>query len=101
MSQVDPWEKTAECTRAIQISTDPLRKDVLTNLQHMWITLANKRNFLTPEERAREAEKIAGSMLCLVASTTYNFNSDFWTQPLFGRVSADTVLRVVDQVLAR
>jgi hypothetical protein len=44
--------------RAIQISTDPHRKDVLANLQQMWIALANKRNLLTQEQRARKAEKI-------------------------------------------
>jgi hypothetical protein len=58
MSQIDPWEKAAECVRAIQISTDPHRKDVLTNLQQMWIALANQRNLLTQEQRPREAEKI-------------------------------------------
>jgi hypothetical protein len=59
VAQIDPWEKAAECVRAIQISTDPHRKDVLTNLQQMWITLANQRNLLTQAERAREAEKIS------------------------------------------
>jgi hypothetical protein len=58
MSQVDPWEKAAECARAIQISIDPHRKAVLTNLEQMWIALANQRNFLTKEELAREAETI-------------------------------------------
>jgi hypothetical protein len=58
MSQIDPWEKAAECVRAIQISTDPCRKDVLRNLQHMWIALAHQRDLLTQEQRAREAEKI-------------------------------------------
>jgi hypothetical protein len=58
MSQVDPWEKAAECARAIQISTDPHRKAVLANLQHMWIGLGNQLDFLTQEELARETEKI-------------------------------------------
>jgi hypothetical protein len=58
MSQVDPWEKAAECARAIQISVDPHRKAVLVNLQQMWIALANEREFLTQEELAREAETI-------------------------------------------
>jgi hypothetical protein len=59
VAHIDPWEKAAECVRAIQISNDPHRKDVLSNLQQMWITLANQRNLLTQEQRAREAEKIA------------------------------------------
>ena len=58
MSQVDPWEKAAECARAIEISLDPLRKAVLSDLQHMWIALGNQRNFLTQDELAEEAEKI-------------------------------------------
>jgi hypothetical protein len=49
MSQVDPWEKAAECARAIQLSIDPHRTAVLTNLKQMWIALANERNVLTPE----------------------------------------------------
>jgi hypothetical protein len=58
MSEVDPWEKAAECARAIQMSFDPHRKAVLLNLQQMWIALANERNLLTEEELAREAEHI-------------------------------------------
>jgi hypothetical protein len=58
MSLVDPFEKAADCARAIQISTDPLRKGVLYNLQQMWVALATERAYLTSEELAREAEKI-------------------------------------------
>jgi hypothetical protein len=59
MSQIDPWEKAAECARAIQISIDPHRKAVLADLEQMWIALGNQRNFLTQEELAREAETIS------------------------------------------
>ena len=58
MSQVDPWEKAAECARAIQIELDPHPKAVLTNLQQMWIALADERRFLTSEELAREMKAI-------------------------------------------
>ena len=58
MSQVDPWEKAAECARAIQISLDPHRKAALANLQQMWMVLADERRFLTPQELAREVETI-------------------------------------------
>jgi hypothetical protein len=58
MSQVDPWEKAAECARAIQCSTDPHQKAILHNVQHMWMALGNERNLLTAEEMASEAEKI-------------------------------------------
>ena len=58
MSQVDPWEKAAECARAIQISDDPHRKAVLNNIRQMWMALANERSFLSPEHLAREVETI-------------------------------------------
>jgi hypothetical protein len=58
MFQVDPWEKAAECARAIQISMDPHRNAVLINLQQMWVGLGNQRDFLSQEELAREVEKI-------------------------------------------
>lgn len=58
MSQIDPWEKAAECDRAIQISSDPVRRDVLKNLQEMWLILADKNLRLSAAERAREAKKI-------------------------------------------
>jgi len=58
MSEIDPWEKAAECARAIQGSIDPHRRAVLTNLQTLWIALANQREFLTEEQVADEAEKI-------------------------------------------
>jgi hypothetical protein len=65
MSQVDPWEKAAECARAIQISHDPHRKAVLNNLQQMWVALATERSFLSPERLAREVEAIGRLHLTL------------------------------------
>ena len=58
MHLIDPWEKAAECARAIRLSMDPHRKELLENLQHMWIALGNERNLLTDEELAQEAERI-------------------------------------------
>jgi hypothetical protein len=37
---------------------DPHRKAVLSNLQQMWMVLADERRFLTPQELAREVEAI-------------------------------------------
>jgi hypothetical protein len=54
MFQIDPWEKAAECDRAIRISTDPVRKDVLSNFKEMWITLGNRRFLLSARSRGRE-----------------------------------------------
>jgi hypothetical protein len=58
MSQIDPWEKDAECARAIEFSADLNRKAELTLLQHMWIALANEQRFLSPEETAQQIETI-------------------------------------------
>ena len=58
MSQVDPWEKAADCARAIEISIDPHQKSVLSNLQQMWMALGHRRNLLNQDELAREVEKI-------------------------------------------
>ena len=51
-------EKAAECARAIQGTVDPHWRTVLTNLQRLWIALANERDFLTEEQVADKAEKI-------------------------------------------
>jgi hypothetical protein len=58
MSQVDPWEKAAECARAFEYSIDPHRKAMLSNVMHMWIGLGHRCNSLTEDELALEAEAI-------------------------------------------
>jgi hypothetical protein len=40
---VDPWTKAAECDRALQYTTDPLRRNVLTLLRDFWIAVANEK----------------------------------------------------------
>jgi hypothetical protein len=42
MSSVDPWEKATECARAVKTITDPQRRAILSNLQDLWIALANE-----------------------------------------------------------
>ncbi len=58
MSQVDPWEKAAECARAIEYSIDPYRKAMLGNVLHMWIGLGSRCGSLTEDEFALEVETI-------------------------------------------
>jgi hypothetical protein len=58
MSSVEPWEKAAECARAIQATVDPQRRAVLANLQTLWIALANQSGWMSAEQLAREAETI-------------------------------------------
>ena len=58
MLQVDPWEKAADCDRALRISLDPVHREILTNIREFWIALAQERPFLSEEELARQAEAI-------------------------------------------
>jgi hypothetical protein len=46
MSQIDPWEKAAECARAIEATSDPEKRKVLSHLQALWTNLANEGPFL-------------------------------------------------------
>ena len=55
---VDPWEKAADCERAIRLTLDPIHRENLTNIREFWISLANKRRFLTEQEFANQAEAI-------------------------------------------
>jgi hypothetical protein len=59
MSQVDPWEKAAECALAAEAASDPERQAILVHLQYLWITLGTERGFLSVEELARETETIS------------------------------------------
>jgi len=58
MFQVDPWEKAADCERALRISLDPVHREILTNIREFWIALANERPHLSDEELAKQAEAI-------------------------------------------
>ena len=58
MFQADPWEKAADCERAMRISIDPVHRESLRNIREFWISLANARPFLSEHEFAKEAEAI-------------------------------------------
>jgi len=55
---VDPWEKAADCERALRLTLDPVHRVNLANIREFWISLANKRPRLTEDEFARQAEAI-------------------------------------------
>ena len=59
MSQVDPGEKAADCERALRITVDPIRREILSNIREFWIALANERPFLSEEDLAAEIEAIS------------------------------------------
>ncbi|MBV9238326.1 MAG: hypothetical protein JOZ94_21015 [Xanthobacteraceae bacterium] len=70
MFQVDPWEKAADCERAIRLTIDPIHRENLTNIRDFWILLANKRRFLTEQEFANQAEAIGRIHANLTATTS-------------------------------
>ena len=42
MLDIDPWDKAAECVRALEVVADPERRDVLISLRTLWIALGNR-----------------------------------------------------------
>jgi hypothetical protein len=72
MFPVDPWEKAADCERALTLIIDPVHREDLTYIREFWISLANKRRFLSEHEFAREAEKIGRLHANLAAPTSFH-----------------------------
>jgi len=58
MSQVDPWEKAADCERALRITVDPVQRETLSNIREFWIALAHESRFLSDEALAIQIETI-------------------------------------------
>jgi hypothetical protein len=58
MSQVDPWEKAADCERALRITVDPVHRETLSNIREFWIALAHESRFLSDEALAIQIETI-------------------------------------------
>src|ERR1700730_15326571 len=56
MFQVDPWQKAADCERALRLTIDPVHRENLTNIREFWISLANERAALSEDEFAKKAE---------------------------------------------
>jgi hypothetical protein len=58
MFQMDPWEKAADCERALRLAIDPVHRERLTNIREFWISLANQQHVLSESEFAKQAEAI-------------------------------------------
>jgi hypothetical protein len=58
MSNIDPWEKAADCERAIKSVADYEQRALLTNLRDLWITLGSQCELMSSDEMAQEAEAI-------------------------------------------
>ena len=59
MLQIDPWERAAECERALQTADDPTRREILTDVRKLWMGLANARSFFTKAEFDEQVEAIS------------------------------------------
>jgi hypothetical protein len=70
MFQVDPWEKAADCDRALRLTIDPVHREVLTNIREFWISLARNKRLLSNEELARQAEAIGRLQIKLTEPTS-------------------------------
>jgi hypothetical protein len=58
MTNVDPWEKAADCERSLEVATDPQKRSILTKLRDLWITLGNDCSLVSEAELAKNAESI-------------------------------------------
>jgi hypothetical protein len=58
MPQIDPWEKAADCERALRITVDPIRRETLSNIREFWIALAQESRFLSDDALATQIETI-------------------------------------------
>jgi hypothetical protein len=53
-----PWEKAADCERALRITVDPVHREGLSNIREFWIALAQESRFLSDEALATQIETI-------------------------------------------
>jgi hypothetical protein len=68
MSNIDPWEKAADCERARKSAADPERRTLLANLRDLWIALGSHCELMSSDEMAQEAEAIGRLHADLYAS---------------------------------
>jgi hypothetical protein len=59
MLQIDPWERAAECERALRAANDPTRRQILTDVRDLWIGLANTRSFWSRAQFDEQVEAIS------------------------------------------
>ena len=68
MPQIDPWEKAADCERALRITVDPIRRETLSNIREFWIALAQESRFLSDDALAPRSRRSAASTLSSTAT---------------------------------
>ncbi len=70
MFQLDPWEKAAECQRALAAVGESNQRQILANVRDLWIALANEMSFLTGAEFDEQIEAIDRVHADLMKSVT-------------------------------
>jgi hypothetical protein len=68
MSQ-DLWDKAAECARAIETTSDPRQREMLTHLQTLWTNLANESQVVSGHQLADQIATISKIHADLVRPT--------------------------------
>jgi len=58
MTPIEPWEKAADCARAIAATDEPTKREILTIVRDMWMALAEQSSFLSDAELAKQIEVI-------------------------------------------
>jgi hypothetical protein len=66
--KVDPWEKAGECSRAIDATDDPKRREMLTHMRDLWINLADDHHLLSLPELAEQTTGLAQIHAVLIPS---------------------------------
>ena len=58
VSPVEPWEKAADCARAIAATNEPNKREILATIRNLWMGLAEQSSFLSDAELAKQIEVI-------------------------------------------
>ena len=58
MFQIDPWERAAECERALRAVIDSTHREILTDVRDLWIGLANTRSLWPRAQFDEQVETI-------------------------------------------
>jgi len=68
MSQIDPWEKAAECENSLKAAADPQQWAILANLRDLWIALGSEKS-LSAVELAKEIEVVSRLQADFIAAS--------------------------------
>jgi hypothetical protein len=58
MSQIELWEKATQCTRAMETTGDPIKREMLAQLRTLWINLANESQIASEGALAAQVEAV-------------------------------------------